>query len=718
MLSLRLRIIASATIFICLSFVPLKAEDPVRLSVRKIELYKNGMGYFEHLGSVQGPQNVEISLTSSQLNDALKSLTILDLGRGQIGSVNYDSAAPLDKRLAEVPIDLNSAPGLVEMLNQLRGAGLEIRTPGGVASGKLMGAELRMKNSGSNLNAQYVQVTLFTEGGEVKLIDLESAGALKFTDSRLATDLGRYLDLLNTTHQRDVRRLQIKTLGTGERQIFISYTSEAPIWKTTYRLILDPKQKTLLQGWAIVDNTTSMDWLDVSLSLVSGAPISFIQNLSQPIYARRPVVPLAAGIQAAPQTYESTMGKLPLENSSVKDLVKVMGGVVMSDNPIFNADQTTLAGLSAANVNVQKDGVTANRSRWDQGMNSPVNLASPQISEAARRQAFDTAQAQAVAEQFQYKLRQPVTIKRNSSALLPIIQSDIEGEKVSVFQARGAETRPRLAFWLKNASGLTLDAGPVTIIDSNTFAGEGLIESVQPGENRLLSYAIDLGTEISTATGNERQRVERVQIDKGLIRMFAKTVDKKTYNIRNNNETPRAVVIEHPVRNGWKLISAAPVETSANFYRFKIEVKPKTTVEFAVQEESPVESSFAVSSVTPEQIGVWIKERSIDPQIEKSLQAIAEKKNEINDLAQNSSDLGREETGIFRDQERLRGNLDRLGQIPEEAQLRQRYIKQMEAQENRLAAIKTEIEKLKDARSAAQKQLDAMIQNLNLDKRL
>jgi hypothetical protein len=717
MLSQRFRRIVSATAFLFLLLVQLRAEEPVQLLVKKVELYKNGMGYFEHLGPVKGPQIVDVSLTSSQLNDALKSLTILDLGGGQIGSVNYDSAAPLDKRLAEVPIDLNSAPGLVEMLNHLRGAMLEIRTPGGAASGKLMGAELRIKNSGPGLNSQYVQASLFSDGGEVKLIDLESAGALKFTDPKLASDLGRYLDLLNTTHQRDVRRLQIKTLGTGERQIFISYTSEVPIWKTTYRIILDPKQKTLLQGWAIVDNTTPMDWLDVSLSLVSGAPISFIQNLSQPLYGKRPVVPLSAGIQAAPQTYESTMQKLPLANSNVKDLVKVMGGVVMTENPVFDADQTTLAGLTAANVNIQKDGVSANNARWNAGMNTPVNL-SQQMSEAIRQQAFDTAQAQAVAEQFQYKIRQPVTIKRNSTALLPIIQSDIEGEKVSVFQPRGAETHPRLAFWLKNASGRTLDAGPVTIIDSNTFAGEGLIEPIQPGESRLLSYAVDLGSEISTASGNERQRVERVQIDKGLIRMFAKTVEKKAYKIRNNSETARAIVLEHPVRNGWKLISAAPVETSANFYRFKVEVKPKTTVEFEVQEESPVESTFAVSSVTPEQIGVWIKDRSIDPQIEKSLQAISEKKNEINDIAQKISDLGREESGIFRDQDRLRGNLDRLGQIPEEAQLRQRYIKQMEAQENRLAAMKAERDKLEEARLAAQKQLDAMIQNLNLDKRM
>lgn len=178
MLSLRLRVIASAAAFLCFSLVPLKAEEPVQLSVKKVELYKNGMGYFEHLGSVKRQQNVEIFLTSSQLSDALKSLTILDRGRGQIGSVSYDSAAPLVKRIAEVPIDLNSVHGLVEMLNQLRGAGLEIRAPSGVASGKLMGAELRTKNSRPGLNSDYVQVNLFTDGGKVKLIDLGSAGVI------------------------------------------------------------------------------------------------------------------------------------------------------------------------------------------------------------------------------------------------------------------------------------------------------------------------------------------------------------------------------------------------------------------------------------------------------------------------------------------------------------------------------------------------------------
>src|SRR3990170_3560045 len=292
-------------------FVPsleaVAAEASVPLPVRKVVLYKNGMGYFEHLGEVRGQQAMEIVLPSAQLNDVLKSLTVIDLGKGQVTGVTYDSAAPLDRRLGELPINLGSAQGLVSFLNQIRGTDVEIRAPGGPVAGRLMGAEVKTRSTGPGATVQVVEIALFTSAGEVRVVELESAGALRLTDAALASDVARYLELLNSSHQRDVRRLNIHTTGSGTRQLYVSYTSEAPIWKTTYRIVLDEKQKPLLQGWAIVDNTTPMDWTDVELSLVAGAPVSFVYNLSQPIYARRPVVPLPAGVQVTPQTHEATM---------------------------------------------------------------------------------------------------------------------------------------------------------------------------------------------------------------------------------------------------------------------------------------------------------------------------------------------------------------------------------------------------------------------------
>ena len=587
-------------VFVALSLPSLLGEEPVPLPVRNVELYKNGMGFFEHRGAVRGDQTVEITLPGSQLNDVLKSLTVLDLGGGQVSGVNYDSVAPLERRLAEMPIDLASNPGLVPFLNQLRGAAVEVRTPSGPVAGKLMGAQTRTRTVGNGETVQEILLSLLTAEGQVRLVEMESAGALGISDDALAGDLGRHLEVLASGHRRDIRTLRIRTAGSGERELYIGYTSEAPIWKTTYRIVIDPGKKPLLQGWAIVDNTTPMDWTDVSLALVAGAPVSFIQDLAQPIYGRRPVIPIAQGVQVRPQTYEATLdllNLLDLEDEEAAD------AAYAEERALKSTARGTPGGVAG--------GVLA----------AGAAPAPARVSEAMRRQAAPAAQAGAVGDQFEYRLRRPVTIRRNESALLPILQSDVEGEKVSVFREDGGQSHPRLAFWLRNSSGLTLDGGPVTLIDGNAFAGEGLFETIQPGENRLLDYAVDLGTVVSTAQASERRRVERVVIRQGTMRLISKLAEKKTYRIRNNSDTARSVVLEHPVRAGWTLVGAKPDETSANFYRFKVAAGAKATVTFVVEEESPHEMRFALSSVTPDQVAVWVPPAPLIPRDRASLAA-------------------------------------------------------------------------------------------------
>ena len=511
------------------------------------------------------------------------------------------------------------------------------------------------------------------------------------------------MELLDTTHQRDVRRLRIETVGTGDRQLYVSYTSEAPIWKTTYRIVLDPKQKPLLQGWAVVDNTTPMDWTDVDLSLVAGAPVSFVYNLSQPLYARRPVVPLPEGVQVTPQTHEATL----------EEGEKVVVGTALPAPPPAATEEA-------------KDEFEARRERVAKMMPSEAPAAPPaaaglvagRLGEVMRRQDIQGARAQALGEQFEYRLRQPVTIRRNQSALLPVIHTEVDGEKVSLFN-ESLGGKPRLAVWLKNPSQMTLDSGSFNVIDTNAFAGEGLTETIQPGESRLLSYALDLGVEVSTNRENERQRVERVEINRGVLRMHTKVVEKKTYVIRNNDDMARTVVLEHPVRVEWKLVETPPAaESSSSYHRFKLEAKPKTTTEFAVREENPQQTTYAIANVTPELIALWVRERYIDPEIEQALGKIVAKKNEINQLNQKIAALEQQQNEIFRDQERVRENLRRMGNTPEEANLRLRYIRQLEQQENRLGAMRAERAKLEDARNAAQKQLDEMLQNLSFDRKL
>lgn len=296
-------------VVVCAVFPSLFAQVPPetdKLPVKRVVLYKNGVGYFEHLGRVQGNENVSVGFTSGQLNDVLKSLTVLDLDGGRIAGVAYGSAAPVDRQLGDLRLAVGEKTSLTEFLAALRGAKLEVRSSGGVITGRLLSVERKTRmGSGATLEVDYV--SLLTESGEVKTTEVSPSFSLRLLDRGLAGKVDRYLDVVGASREADVRRMVISTEGTGERSIFVSYISEVPVWKATYRIVLSPKRPPLLQGWAIVDNTVGEDWNNVQLSLVAGAPQSFVQNLSQPFYARRPVVPLPEALAIAPQTYEATL---------------------------------------------------------------------------------------------------------------------------------------------------------------------------------------------------------------------------------------------------------------------------------------------------------------------------------------------------------------------------------------------------------------------------
>src|ERR1700690_707292 len=284
-------------------------DSAAKLPVRRVVLYKNGVGYFEHLGPIRGHQDVHIDFTSAQLNDVLMSLTVLDLSGGRITGVDYNSEAPLARRLATLRLALGEKPTQSEFLSALRGARIEVRSGTAAAiTGKLLSVERKTRTS-TMFAVETDEISLISDSGEVRSVDLNPSTSVRILDHDLQVEVGRYLGLVAAARDQDVRRMTISTTGTGDRNLYVSYISEVPIWKTTYRIVLPTKadKKPLLQGWAIVDNTVGEDWNDVELSLVAGAPHSFIQQLSEPYYGRRPVVPLPEAVQLSPQTHAATL---------------------------------------------------------------------------------------------------------------------------------------------------------------------------------------------------------------------------------------------------------------------------------------------------------------------------------------------------------------------------------------------------------------------------
>ncbi len=302
-----------------------------RLPVKRVVLYKNGIGYFEHTARVHGNQDLAIDFTTGQLNDVLKSLTVVDLGEGHIGSVRYNSIAPLDERLRSLRLPFGEQVTNTEFLLALRGARVDVRSGAASASGRLLSVEKERKQNGKGDYADVTTFAIVTDSGEMRNFELGPGTSVRLAERELSDEVGRYLNLVGSLRARDLRRMTISAMGSGDRDVFVSYISEVPVWKSTYRIILSdkPDQKPLLQGWAIVDNTVGEDWKDVQLSLVAGAPQSFIQNISQPYYTRRPTVALPEAYMLTPQTHETA-----LSGRNLNDVIELSPGAASSGGGI------------------------------------------------------------------------------------------------------------------------------------------------------------------------------------------------------------------------------------------------------------------------------------------------------------------------------------------------------------------------------------------------
>lgn len=673
-----------------------------KLPVRRVVLYKNGVGYFEHLGRVRGSQEVHVDFTSAQLNDVLKSLTVLDLSGGKISGVDYNSEAPLARRLATLRLTLGENPTVADFLGALRGARLEVHSSNGaVMSGKLLSVEKKSREKDNETN-EWTEISLVSDSGEVRTVEVTSATSVRIAEKDLQVEVGRYLGLIASSRDQDLRRMTISTTGAGERNLYVSYISEVPIWKTTYRIVLPLKaeKKPLLQGWAIVDNTIGEDWNDVEVSLVAGAPHSFIQQLSQPYYGRRPVVPLPESVQLTPQTHAATLEPAAhgMPDVGLRGVAGgVMGGVVGGYGGGSGAG--TAFGIAPPP--------------------KPASVDDAEVEEA-REESEPVAEGSALGDLFEYKLKERVTIRKNQSALVPILQTEIAAERVSLWNETLGEVRPLRALWVNNGSSVTLDGGSFSVLDSNTFAGEGLTEAIKPGERRLLSYATDLGLLVDAKQESGHERVTRVRISRGMLTTTSEEREKKTYIVRNEDTTPRALVIEHAARPEWKLAEDGPKpeEKASGLYRFRLNIEPKKTERLVVNEAKPLYTQYALNNVTDDQIEFFLRQKSINPEIEKALRGIVAQKKVVADFDAMIKMQQKSIDQIFTDQGRLRENMKALKGSAEEKTLLQRYTKQLDEEETQLDVLRKGKQVTETEQQLANAVLQKMIQEQQLDATL
>jgi hypothetical protein len=678
----------SAPVSLQAESAPPAASSTTALSLSNVVLYSSGVGYFQHDGEVQGQARLDLRFKTEAINDLLKSLVVQDVGGGHVSGVTYESRDPITKTLQSFAINLTGSPSQAKLLEQLRGEQIEVEAPQSI-TGLVLGVETKQQNlpeakPPALLAADYVN--LLTDDG-LRSIALAQVQRIRILNDRLNGELKQALAVLAAGHDTQKRTVTVRFEGQGSRKVRVAYIAETPVWKTSYRLVLNDQNQPFLQAWAIVENTTDQDWRDVRLSLVSGQPLSFIMDLYQPLYAQRPVVQPELQGSIRPPVYGEAM-----EEQAVAD----SGGVVSGERKARrNMMRDMASGMAMAKADMAPAAPAAAE---------PLNLAQGVTAAATGKET---------GEVFQYVIDLPVTLPRQTSAMLPILNQTIEGQKLSIYNQAIHAKFPLNGARIKNTSGLNLMQGPVTVFDDNAYAGDARLDDVPPGQDRLIRYALDLKAEVEVQTPNDQQELVAVSIKRGLLHATRKWVEERRYQIKNRDLKAKTVLIEHPYRSEWKLAEPAQsTERARDVYRFAVNVEPNKSGILNVREEKQIQETVHLIDSGSDQIGLYLQAKQLSPRVKEALQRAVSLRDRISQTVAQRIRLEQKLKEIAQEQARIRENMAKL---PQNSELYGRYVKKLDQQETDTEKLQRDLESLRNTESSQRRDLSDYLQSLDVE---
>jgi hypothetical protein len=631
------------------------------LGVTRVVLYKNGVALYERAGTLAAGDAARLEFKATEMDDVLKSLVLE--APGGVARVRYELNEPLSRRLAEQGIQLPSQAALAVLLDQWRGARIEMKYRGAPCTGVIISGRLAaLPNQG-----QRQELTMLTEAGELRVLDLDDASNLKLTDPRLQQQLTDALTAMAQARSKEKRSVYIDTGGAGK--LVARYLAPAPVWKSSYRLILPDTGEATIEGWAIVDNATGEDWKNVDLTVVSGRPVSFISKLYEPKYVQRAEATLPEDKATAPELYGA-----PATVMNLADTVKASGG--------FMAPKRMAAVPRAEAMNI-----------------APSEVAT-------------TVEARESGELFEYRFAGPVTAHKGESLLLPFVQQKLSARKLLIY-SDSSQANPRNAAELTNTTGKTLDGGPITIYHPGGYSGEALMETLKAGEKRLISYSVDQGTRVATNLESGSEVIRAFKAQNGLLTTRTAVHTTTTYTVNNADAKEKDLVVEHPIESEQKLISPKADETTAKHYRFNVKLAPHTARKLAVVEERELESSVAVTSMTPDVLVSYLQQKSLPAAAKAQLEGIAKKKSELAAAETTLKQIETETHDIEQEQNRLRQNISTLRSVAGQQEQVNRYAAELGKGDARMAELRDQQSAARKRRAALQNELNALIEKLS-----
>ncbi len=639
------------------------------LPVREVTLYTAGLAQIVHETEVVGDAVLDFPVEHQDLNDLLRSFRVEDLDGGTVESLNFSSDDPLSAVLADLRVNPSGSPPLFEFLKRTQGEEVSVTTPDGEFKGRVFSLDQWIDGQGYTRPA----LNLIDDEG-IRKVDVGNLSSLRFTDTVLQGELVRALEEISRSRIKASRSIRIHLKGAGERRVRLSYIRPVPLWKSSYRIVVNENGKGRLEGWALVQNTGTHPWKEIRMSFVAGSPNAFSMDLATPLYVYREEV-------APPST--ASYGAVEYESG------------IPSSAPMSELMSSKCAQYAEDMYYEEEMAAEA----WS-GDDAAGYAPEPTVSRAAGERKGNY---------YRYTLDSPVTVDSRSSAMVPILVEEEAGETLAIFDPDQGNTVFK-ALRMENDSEAHWPAGPVSVTEGRGYGGDALLPDMIPGSRRFLVYAVHGALEVVRHVEPRPQRIASLRISGGVLFREDKMMRDTLYSISGKKGTDDLILIHHR-EPGWTLAESPELdEKTEDSYRFLLEdwdVEP-----VSVKEEYVISREYGLLNMSLSDCEWYLEQGDLTPSMKKAFNSMAALRRKIARIQDDQKEWERKLDRLENDQDRVRDN---MGVLDRDSDLYKRYARQLDQQESEIQGLYDELERKESDLKKVRKELQDLVASLDAE---
>ncbi|MEM7184729.1 MAG: hypothetical protein AAF518_27790 [Spirochaetota bacterium] len=591
-----------------------------QIPIQHLHLYKHGVGFIKRRGEFAGSELV-LEFDKTDINDVLKSLSIVDHSdSGRVLSLDYDTPEKKANLLKKTLFNGQEKSDLFSLLDSCRGKKISLVD---IEEKEYRGTYIACQPSGNA--KEHTLLSILLENGRLLLIPFQDIEELSLEDKELTEDLVYYLSLLNS---QEKKASLLVRLNHEKHDLEISYTSPAPTWKMTYRINTLGEDRLTLSAWCIFENTYDEDLVDISLTLTSGMPISFVYQLYKSnLPSRLEIKEEERTIQNPIEFEEAAKSNDTLSQDEIDSLLLGAGDYPLDNSSsegkeLLSQDEidALLNAISSGEINDKSQNNRKEKSGREYNIFSDSMLGmTNQAGEFSSSTHINTHEKE---EAFAYSFNHPISVNRGKSAMIPLFAQEIQCSKELIYNRVKYKAHPIFVVRFANGTGFVLESGPVTLFEGANYSGESILKMTPKNSDSVLSYAVDLSVHIKE-TFSAQQKLHSIHFEKNDFVSKVYEIITTQYTVLNKSPQTKKILIEHNKLENYELFETRqPKEQTLNEYRIEIEVKGNSSQELRIRERKLVEVKKQTLQVSYDNLEKLAKADFLDKTTLKKLKPI------------------------------------------------------------------------------------------------